>query len=154
MSALTNAPSALSTDRVVLGIAMMLGFCACAPLLDVAAKLAADEIPVAQITTARFAVQSVIMFPVALLLGFSLQVPRALIVPLIARAVFLIASTYCFVAAIAVMPIADALAIVFVEPFILLLLGRVFFSKPVGSHRLTASFVGSCGVILVIRLNF
>ena len=46
MSVSTNAPSALSSDRVVLGIAMMLGFCACAPLLDVAAKLAADEIPV------------------------------------------------------------------------------------------------------------
>lgn len=154
MSVSTNAPTALSTDRVVLGIAMMLGFCACAPLLDVAAKLAADKIPVAQITTARFAVQSVIMFPVALLLGFSFRVPRALMVPLIARAVFLIASTYCFVAAIAVMPIADALAIVFVEPFILLLLGRFFFSEPVGSRRLTASLVGFCGVILVIQPSF
>ncbi|MDC3290838.1 DMT family transporter [bacterium] len=146
MSVSTNAPTALSTDRVVLGIAMMLGFCACAPLLDVAAKLAAHKIPVAQITTARFVVQSVIMFPVALLLGFSFRVPRALMVPLIARAVFLIASTYCFVAAIAVMPIADALAIVFVEPFILLLLGRFFFSEPVGSRRLTASLVGFCGL--------
>ena len=40
----------------------------------------------------------------------------------------LLASTYCFVAAIALMSIADALAIVFVEPFILLLLGRFCFS--------------------------
>ncbi len=115
-----------------------------------AAKLAADEILVAQITTACFAVQSVIIFPVALILGFSLRVPQALILTLIARAVFLIASTYCFIAAIAMMPIADALAIVFVEPFILLLLGRFFFSEPVGARRLTASFVDFCGVILVI----
>jgi len=52
------------------------------------------------------------------------------------------------------MPIADALAIVFVEPFILLLLGRFFFSEPVGSRRLTASLVGFCGVILVIQPSF
>ena len=43
------------------------------------------------------------------------------------RALMLILSTYCFVAAIAVMPIADALAIAFVEPFILLLLENTCF---------------------------
>ena len=53
-------------DRVPLGIALMLGFCAVAPLLDVAAKLAAPTIPVSQITTTRFLLQGVIMLPICL----------------------------------------------------------------------------------------
>ena len=46
---MTRAP-----DRILPGVILMLTFCALAPLLDVAAKLAAAEIPVAQIVTARF----------------------------------------------------------------------------------------------------
>ncbi len=67
------------------------------------------------------------------------------------RAVFLILSTYTFVAAIQVMPIADALAIAFVEPFILLILGRLLFGDEVGPRRIAASVVGFGGALLVIQ---
>ena len=53
-------------DRITLGIALMLGFCAVAPLLDVAAKLAAPTITVSQITTPRFLLQGVIMLAICL----------------------------------------------------------------------------------------
>ena len=33
------------TDRIFPGIALMLGFCAIAPLIDVASKLAAQAVP-------------------------------------------------------------------------------------------------------------
>ncbi len=140
-----------SGDRIVLGILLMLGFCVTGPLLDVAAKLASDEIPVGQITTLRFVIQSVLMFPVVLGLGFSLTYPRSLVPHMTMRALFLIISTYCFVAAVAVMPIADALAIVFIEPFILLLLGKWLFQEQVGPRRLIASLVGFIGVCFVIQ---
>ena len=66
----------------------------------------------------------------------------------------LILSTYCFVAAIAVMPIADALAIAFVEPFILLVVGKYVFSESVGYRRLIACTVGFIGILLVIQPSF
>lgn len=141
----------MTTDRILLGVTLMLGFCVSAPLIDVASKLAAQTVPVGQVTTARFIVQGAIMLPVCLWLGLGLRTPRALLLPLAARAVFLILSTYCFVAAVKVMPIADALAIAFVEPFILLILGRLIFGDEVGPRRIGASVVGFCGSLLVIQ---
>ena len=49
------------------------------------------------------------------------------------------------------MPIADALAIVFVEPFILLILGRLLFGDHIGPRRIIASMVGFAGSMLVIQ---
>ena len=138
-------------DRVTLGILLMLGFCAVAPLLDVAAKLAAPTIPVSQITTTRFLVQGVIMLPICLWLRHPLTIERNVLGLLALRGLCLILATYCFVAAIAVMPIADALAIVFVEPFILLVMGKWLFNEQVGRRRISASVVGFTGVLLVIQ---
>lgn len=138
-------------DRILPGIALMLGFCLTAPLIDVASKLAAATLPVGQITTARFIVQAAIMAPVCLFLRYPLALPRAMLWQLVQRAFFLMASTYCFVAAVQVMPIADALAIAFVEPFILLILGHLLFQDEVGPRRIIACLVGFAGSLLVIQ---
>lgn len=138
-------------DRVVLGVVLMLGFCLTAPLIDVASKLAAQTIPVGQITTARFIVQGALMLPLCLLLGHGLRLPPGVLYRLVLRALFLILSTYFFVAAVKVMPIADALVIVFVEPFILLLLGKYMYGEEVGPRRLWASVAGFAGALLVIQ---
>ena len=115
----------MTSDRILPGIVLMLAFCVLAPLLDAASKLATATIPVGQITAARFVVQGALMLPVALIMRLQWTVtPRALGL-LTLRAALLILSTYGFVAAVQVMPIADALAIVFVEPFILLLMGKL-----------------------------
>ena len=66
-------------DRVTLGITLMLGFCAVAPLLDVAAKLASPTIPVSQITTARFLLQGVIMLPICLWMRHPITIERPLL---------------------------------------------------------------------------
>ncbi len=143
-----------SNDNVLQGILLMLGFCITAPVIDVAAKLAAATVPVGQITTARFVVQAMVMAPVCLILGYSLRIPKGTLGILALRAVFLILSTYFFVAAVQVMPIADALAIVFVEPFILLILGKYLFGDDVGPRRIGACAVGFLGVLLVIQPKF
>ncbi len=129
----------------------MLAFCVLAPLLDACAKLATGTIPVGQITTARFVVQAALMIPIAVLMRLDWRVSRRTLALLLLRAVLLIVSTYFFVAATSVMPIADALAIVFVEPFILLLLGHLIFGNPVGPRRIAASVVGFMGALLVIQ---
>ena len=129
----------------------MLGFCLTAPIIDVASKLAAATIPVGQITTARFVVQAAIMLPICLALRHSLRIPPRTRTLLTLRALFLILSTYCFVAAVRHMPIADALAIAFVEPFILLILGRIIFDDEVGRRRIGACLFGFAGSLLVIQ---
>ena len=142
----------MAKDTTLRGIALMLIFCVIAPLLDVSAKLAAENgVPVGQVTTARFLVQTAVMLPVMFLMGLAFRMsPRALAFTCL-RALFLLLSTFAFVSGIQVMPIADALAIVFVEPFILLLLGFFIFGDHVGPRRIAACGVGFCGALLVIQ---
>jgi drug/metabolite transporter (DMT)-like permease len=139
-------------DRILPGIILMLLFCALAPLLDVASKLAAEGgIPVGQITTARFVVQGALMLPIVLIMRLHWAVSPRIAAMVTLRAVFLILSTYSFVSGIAVMPVADALAIAFVEPFILLILGAYIFGDEVGPRRIGACLVGFGGALLVIQ---
>ena len=72
----------------------------------------------------------------------------------LARAAVNIGSTYTFVAAVKVMPVADALAIAFVEPFIILLIGKLVMAEQVGPRRLAASVVGFVGALFVIQPSF
>ena len=138
------------------GIALMLGFCIIAPLIDVASKLAAQEVAVGTVTLGRFVVQAALMAPVLALMGLSFGLPRnrrALALS-VARAAFSILATFCFVAAVQVMPIADALAIAFVEPFVILLIGRFVMGEEVGPRRLGAAVVGFIGALFVIQPSF
>ena len=148
----TQIPKA--QENPSLGAMLMIGFCICAPLLDVCAKLASEAIPVGQVTTARFFFQALIMLPIMWAMEFSFGFPLRLLRNLAFRAVMLILSTYCFIAAIAIMPIADALAIAFVEPFILLIVGKYVFAETVGYRRLLACTTGFIGILLVIQPSF
>lgn len=132
----------------------MLGFCLTAPMLDVAAKLASATLPVGQITAARFIVQCAMMAPFVWIMGQSLRVARAQWLALVFRAALLLISTFCFITAIRVMPLADALAIVFVAPFIVLLVGKFYLGEDVGPRRVGAAMIGFVGVLFVIQPSF
>lgn len=138
-------------NRPLLGISLMLAFCVLAPLLDVCSKLATQTVPVGQITAARFLVQGALMVPVALIMGINWRVSRRDGGLLTLRAALLILSTFGFVAGVQVMPLADALAIVFVEPFVLLILGHLIFGDHIGPRRIAASVVGFIGAMFVIQ---
>lgn len=139
------------TDTTLRGLLLMVAFCITAPLLDVSSKLATEAIPVGQIVTARFVFQGLCMLPVILLMRLDWRTSRRDLGLLVFRAACLMLSTYCFVAAVAYMPIADAIAIVFVMPFMLMFLGWFIFGNPVGPRRIAASVVGFIGAILVIQ---
>ncbi len=143
-----------TNDRILAGIALMICFCIFAPLIDVAAKLAAQAVPVGVVTLGRFVVQGALMLPVVLLMGQSFRLTRRTLSLTLLRATMSILATYCFVAAVRVMPIADALAIAFVEPFIILLIGKLVLAEQVGPRRLVASAVGFAGALLVIQPSF
>ncbi|MDE3240866.1 MAG: DMT family transporter [Paracoccaceae bacterium] len=141
-------------DRVPLGVAFMLGFCAIAPLIDVFSKLASQHVSVGEVTLARFVVQGALMAPMVVMAGQGFRMGRRAFWLTVLRAIVSITSTYCFVAAVQVMPIADALAIVFVEPFIILLLGWFLYGEQVGPRRLGAAAVGFLGSLFVIQPSF
>ncbi len=152
----TNAPhaaptAALHVDRPLLGALLMLGFCATAPLIDVGSKLATRSLPVAEITVARFVVQGALMLALALVLRIRLRLTRREVVLTLARAALSLVATIAFVGAMVRMPIADALAIGQIEPFVLMFLGWALLGESVGPRRILASIVGFGGALLVVQ---
>lgn len=144
-----------TNDRILPGVALMLGFCTIAPLIDVSAKLAAQGgVPVGTVTFGRFVVQAALMAPIVWWTGTGFALPRAALRLSLARAFVSVTSTWCFIAALKAMPIADALAIVFVEPFVILFVGRLVLREQVGPRRVAAALVGFLGALLVIQPAF
>jgi len=144
----------MAPDRVSLGIALMLGFTVTAPLIDTFAKLSAAHVVVAQIVAARFVVQAALLVPLSAVCGWAHRPARREVALQCGRATLILVATGFFVAALAVMPLADAVAIFFVEPFILILLGTLILGEPNSWQRLALCLVGLAGSWLVIQPNF
>jgi drug/metabolite transporter (DMT)-like permease len=132
----------------------MICFCVLAPTIDMFSKLAAQTVPVAETTAARYVAQAAFLLPVALAMRLSLRMDARDVWRSFLRAALSIVSTFTFVAAIRVMPLADALAIVFVEPFLLLMIGHVFLNERIGWRRLLAASIGFVGTVIVVRPSF
>lgn len=141
-------------DRIFPGIVLMLGFCIIAPLIDVASKLAAQAVPVGTVTLGRYVVQGLVMAPLVLMMRTPLGLRGRALHLSVLRAFVSVLATYCFIAAVQVMPIADALAIAFVEPFIILFIGHFLLKEEVGPRRLSASVVGFIGALFIIQPSF
>ncbi|MCA0045188.1 DMT family transporter [Celeribacter litoreus] len=144
----------MTNDRPTLGIFFMVAFCAIAPLIDVSAKLASGAHPAGQITVGRFLIQGLLLIPVSLALRESWRIGLRDWGLILLRAVFTLLATLCFVWAVMVMPIADALAITYIEPFVILLLGWLFFSEEIGPRRILAALVGFIGTLIVVQPGF
>jgi drug/metabolite transporter (DMT)-like permease len=132
----------------------MLGFCALAPMGDALAKLLGEHMPLGQIILGRFALQAAICAPLAIAFGASMRLtPRALRLTAV-RTLLHVLGVGMFFLALRYLPLADAIAIAFVMPFIMLLLGRYVLGEAVGRRRMAACAVGFAGTLLVIQPSF
>lgn len=144
----------MTGDRPILGIILMLGFCLLAPLGDAMAKLLGETTPIGLLVFVRFAIQAVILIPVVALTGRPWRMRgRVLRLTLIRTALHIAGITAMFTA-LQYLPLADAIAIAFVMPFIMLLLGKYVLDEVVGIRRLAACVVGFAGTLLVIQPSF
>jgi drug/metabolite transporter (DMT)-like permease len=143
-----------TADKPVLGILFMIGFCITAPIMDGMAKLTPNEVPVLQIVAARFGVQVVILIPLAILMGVAIRPTARDVIGHLMRGLMLLLATFCFFSAIRYMPIANAMAIFFVEPFILTLMGGLLLGEQVGPRRIIACIIGFIGALFVIQPSF
>jgi drug/metabolite transporter (DMT)-like permease len=144
------APPPAVADRPLLGAMLMILFCVLAPLGDAVAKLL-GVLPLAQIMLGRYGMQAALLLP--LVRGRLDLTPRIWRLTAL-RTVLHAASFTAFVAALRFLPLADAVAIIFVLPFIMLLLGRFLLGEAVGPHRLAACAVGFIGTLMVVQPSF
>lgn len=150
-----SAPSVAEPhDRPALGILLMLGFCVLAPIADALAKVIGDAVPLLQLVAVRFAIQAVLLVPLVAFLGLSLRVPSRLMALLFVRTCLHIAGIALIFLALRYLPLADAIAIAYVMPFFVLLLGWLTLGEQVGWRRLLACLVGFGGTLMVMQPSF
>ena len=147
------AASRFASSGAVVGVLYMIGFSVIAPGLDVFAKFAAASVPVAVVVFARFAVQTVLLGVVAGVRRRPMPALRDL--PLHGlRGMTIAGATLFFFAALKHMPIADAIAIFFVEPMLVILLSAIVLGEKAGMRRYIGCGVGFFGALLVIQPSF
>ncbi|MEO1536916.1 MAG: DMT family transporter [Pseudomonadota bacterium] len=144
----------MTQDRPVLGILLMLGFCVAAPFADALAKLLGATMSVGQLVAIRMALQVVLLAPIVWFAAISLRLPRRDLALTAIRAVLHMLGIGLMFLSLRYLPLADAVAIAFVMPFIMLLLGRYVLGEEVGQRRILACCVGFIGTCMVMQPSF
>lgn len=142
------------TDRPLLGISLMLGFCILIPYSDALAKLLGPHLSVGQLVTLRFVFQGLILIPLTIATRRHWRASGATLGWIFARTILQVLGIGLMYTSLTYLPLADAVAIAFVMPFIMLLLGHWFLGEEVGSRRLIACAVGFIGTLLVVQPAF
>ncbi|MBC93627.1 MAG: EamA family transporter [Rhodospirillaceae bacterium] len=138
------------TDALSRGIFMM-----CFAVLSFAAmntftKELRPELPVIVIIWGRYFFHLLLIFVM-----FPRRIPTLLHIQdkylQIVRSVLVLLATACMFFALGFMPLADAVAITFVAPLLIVALSAVFLREAVGTRRWGAVIVGFIGVMVIIR---
>lgn len=136
-----------------LGMLLMAAAMLVVPGMDAIAKVLSATLSPGEVGFVRFLLQTVT-------LGAVLVVRRGLKWPgrdfpyLAVSGVFLAGAILCLFWALKHMPIANAIAIFFVEPLVLTVFSAVFLRETVGWRRVLAVCVGLLGALIVIRPNW
>lgn len=136
-------------DTPAAGIAIMAIAMLVAPFMDLFAKWATAYVVPGEVALGRFITQSVLLLPFVTLLG---EWGR----PKLAHAIAGVCAAIAIMSintALEVMPIANAIAIFFVEPLILTVLSALILGERLGWRRLSAVAVGLAGAMVVLRPN-
>lgn len=125
------------------------------PLIDVCGKFLGQQgVPVVQMVWARFFFGALFTLPFAMnVAGVSAVRPSH---PLLqsSRAILLIIGTACFFWALKHLPIADTLAIYFIQPILITALSPLVLGEHVDLRRWMIVVLGFIGVLIIIRPGF
>lgn len=118
------------------------------------AKVLGDTVSLGQLILTRFGVQALVLLPLVMIMGATLRTTRRIAALTALRTVLHIVGIGAMFTSLRYLPLADAVAIAFVMPFIMLLLGKYVLGEEIGPHRLIACMVGFGGTLLVVQPNF
>ena len=163
-----KADSALSTvdvgepaepetgSNVAKGMVLMIIAMLTLPLMDGIAKTLTLSYGVSagQTTFGRFLVQACLLGPIVVAIyGVRALMPTQLLMNLLRGALMSVAVMLFFVT-LRYMPIADALAVFFTEPFILTILSVVILKEKVGWRRRIAVLCGFVGAMFIVQPSY
>jgi drug/metabolite transporter (DMT)-like permease len=140
------------TARPLVGVGLMLAAMAILPVIDVfAKKLGQAGMPILVVVWARALFGGLMTLPFALQAQGARAFRPAQPLRQLARALLLFGATFLFFQALKYLPIADALAIFFVNPLVSVILSAMLLREKVGPRRWAAVAVGFIGTLIIIR---
>jgi len=146
--------AARASQQPLGGILLMLSAMALLPIYNGTAKYLSADYPVAQVVWARYFFHLAVLLPLVLWrYGVRVLVPPRFRLQLL-RGTLLVADTFLFFAALALIPLADTLALTFVAPLILTALSALALGEQVGLRRWSAVAVGFVGTLIIVRPGF
>ena len=124
------------------------------PIMDGFAKYLSSDLPVLQITWARYFFTVAFTFPI-MFFFYRKQLkwsdkPKLQII----RGLILLIANICFFYSISVISLAKALTLAFVAPLIVTTFSPMFLGEKVGFRRWSAVVIGFVGSLVVIRPGF
>ena len=124
------------------------------PIMDGFAKYLSADLPVLQITWARYFFTVAFTFPIMFFFFRKNLVwtdkPKLQFI----RGLILLTANICFFYAISVISLAKALTLAFVAPLIVTAFSPIFLGERVGFRRWSAVIIGFIGSLVVIRPGF
>ena len=142
----------MTAPRPLLGIGLMLTAMAILPMIDVLAKMLGEAgLPILVVVWARAMFGTLMMLPLALRAGGGAALRPDRWGYHAGRAALLYAATFFFFSSLKYLPIADAMAIFFVNPLIVTILSALVLRERVGPRRWAAVAVGFLGTLIIIR---
>ena len=124
------------------------------PVMDGFAKYLSDDLPILQITWARYFFTVAFVFPIMLFFYKKQLVWSDKPKLQIFRGLILLSANICFFYAISVISLAKALTLAFIAPLIVTAFSPILLGEKVGYRRWTAVAVGFIGSLIVIRPGF
>lgn len=147
-----STPSRPERKDLRAGVALMLLAMTIIPAMDTIAKHLTGSLSPGQVSAARFIFQSLFLLPIVFAFD-SFTIGRNLWKHM-ARGLLMVIANTSFFLAFQHMPLADSVAIYFVEPLILTILAAVLLKEHVGWRRIAAVVIGLAGALLIIQPSF
>lgn len=145
----------LPEDDIRSGILLVSAFSLSIPIVGTAVKILGQSVTIPQITWTRFLLQVIIIG--AILAATSRSSPQPWpnpVWPLVLRGAVICLGSGLFYAALALLPLAEATAILFIQPLILTCLAALLLGETVGIVRIMAVGLGLVGALVIIGPNF
>jgi len=132
-------------------IAMIVGAVACFSIADTIIKTLASRYPIPLLVWARWGAQVLAMVIwLAPKMGFGMVRTRQLRMQLV-RGVLLICSSLCFISALRYLPLADATALNYLTPTLVIVMAIAFLGERVTPSRGAFVFAGLAGMLMIVQ---
>lgn len=142
------------TNAPLIGVAFLIAAAVLIPISDGFAKILARDLPAAQIVWLRYGSQTLLIVPIALWWHGRRVFRAAHPLTQAVRSVLITTSAFCFFSAVRTIPLPDAVAVFFINPFVVTALSPLVLGERVGVWRWSAVVAGFVGVLVLLRPGF